>query len=105
MNSLVFVEVLKERERARALHPGTEDMPDGYVPEAYRTFEAHARLTCERAAREGRLTFRDVFNEEVAEALAADDEMKLRTELVQVMALCLKGIEAIERRRGPAGGT
>ncbi len=47
----------------------------------------------------GEDTWRDILLEEVAEALAENDPAKLRAELVQVAAVAVQWIEAIDRRR------
>jgi hypothetical protein len=57
-----------------------------------------ARLACEQAARDGRLTFRHILNEEVAEAIAEDDPALLRAELVQIAAVAVKWCQAIDAR-------
>lgn len=52
----------------------------------------------EELARDGRLTWRAVLKEEVAEAFAESDPGKLVTELIQVMAVCSAWIEDVESR-------
>lgn len=98
-----FCDVLLERARADQLHPGTADLPDSTDnPGGRRTWETIAKNRCNRAAREGRLTFAHVFDEEAAEVLAAaaeGDVAALEKELVQVAAVCLKWAQAIARRR------
>lgn len=62
---------------------------------------AHADLyreIVERLAREGRLTWRAILKEEVAEAFAETAPDKLVAELVQVAAICSAWIEDIESR-------
>lgn len=44
-------------------------------------------------------TWKDVLLEEVFEALAEDDEVKLQTELIQVAAVAEQWVAAIRRRR------
>ena len=51
-----------------------------------------------RQAAEGTLAWIDILEEEVAEALAETDPAKLRAELVQVAAVAVAWIEAIDRR-------
>jgi len=46
----------------------------------------------------GRVTWRAILEEEVAEAYAETDPEKLRAELVQVAAVAVKWVEAIDRR-------
>jgi hypothetical protein len=89
--------VLDERRRAEKIHPGTDDMPDGTGGGGRQTWERIAKIHCDRAAREGTLTFADVLDEEASEALAETDPLKLREELVQVMAVCLRWVDRLDR--------
>lgn len=47
-----------------------------------------AKQTCDTAAANGHATWADILLEEVREALAETDPAKVRTELIQVMAVC-----------------
>lgn len=67
-------------------------------------FADRARLVCQTAFRSGYGTWRDVFYEEVMEALAENDPEKLRTELVQVAAVIFAWLENIERGGQPECG-
>lgn len=61
-----------------------------------------AKERCERAAQQGRCTMRDVLEEEIAEALAErPGSARQRAELVQVAAVAVKWIEAIDARAVP----
>lgn len=57
-----------------------------------------ARLVCQQAAADGRLTWRQVLDEEVQEAFAERDPARLRAELVQVAAVAVAWVESIDRR-------
>jgi hypothetical protein len=57
------------------------------------------RLACQVAAELGVITWADIFEEEVAEALAEVDLERLREELLQVAAVAVAWVEAIDRRR------
>lgn len=94
----LFDAIDRERDHQDRLHPGTSRIPDGTGGEYREGVEAIAREAFESAQREGRLTHAHVFDEETAEVLAETDPMKLRTELIQVAAVCVKWIEEIERR-------
>jgi hypothetical protein len=59
--------------------------------------EARAKERVAYNLRHERLTWADVLNEEVAEALAATSVAHLREELVQVAAVAVRWIEAIDR--------
>ena len=53
---------------------------------------------CEDNAQRGTLSWADILLEEVYEANAEEDPAKLRAELVQVAAVAVAWIEAIDRR-------
>lgn len=56
-----------------------------------------AKSATDRHAKEGKLTYADIFLEEVFEALAEDDPEKLRTELIQCAAVAVAWVEKIDR--------
>lgn len=101
----VLVEIESERTRQDAKW-GQQNHPDGTgarVAIAGRLAYAEdlardARLYCQAAAGRGTVTWRHIIREELYEALAENDPMKLRTELMQVAAVCVAWIEAIDRR-------
>jgi hypothetical protein len=106
-------EVLAELARQDAKW-GEQNHPDGTGPLTLPLFDAGAfldddtkavdladaftRRTNERAD-QGEVTWRDILLEEVFEALAEDDLVKLRTELIQVSAVAEQWVAAIDRRR------
>lgn len=94
----VLAEVYEERVRQDEKW-GEQNLPDGTGGSGRETYERIAKLSCERATREGRLTFLHVLEEEFCEAAAETDEAKLRAELVQLAAVAAKWIEAIDRRK------
>lgn len=57
-----------------------------------------ARELCNRRAKDGTVTFRDILTEEVAEGYAESDAAKLRAELIQIAAVACAWAEAIDRR-------
>lgn len=61
--------------------------------------EENAKRFCEGRFRQGVGTYADIFVEEVAEAIGAETEDHLREELVQVAAVAVAWIEAIDRRK------
>jgi hypothetical protein len=68
----------------------------GYSPAAHAT--SLARNDTNKAARRGDLTWLKILREEVAEAFAETDPAKLREELVQVAAVAVAWVGAIDRR-------
>lgn len=69
-----------------------------------RTLRDVMRAETDAAARSGRCTWAHILLEEVFEALAEDDPIKVRDELVQVAAVATTWIEAIDRRGVPRRG-
>jgi len=95
----VFTDLLSEINRQDELWGDQSHHPDGTAMRWDAMRAAAARQFAERMVREGKLTWRYILEEEVAEALAATGE-KLREELIQVAAVALQWAAAIERRNG-----
>ncbi|HEX2142998.1 MAG TPA: hypothetical protein VHG10_00680 [Glycomyces sp.] len=96
-NPSVLDEVAAERARIDAKW-GEQNHPDGTgdYPEI---IEADvAKMVCQDAADDGRLDWLHILREEVAEAFAESDPTKLRAELIQVAAVAVAWVEAIDRR-------
>lgn len=98
--SPVLAEVAAERARQDDTW-GEQNHPDGVGGPDAEWAAVHARMRCHYRDRAGGLTWRDVLDEEVAEAYAETDPAKLRAELVQVAAVAVAWIEAIDRRTAP----
>jgi len=94
----IYDEIEAELARALAKYPDCARLPDGTGGAGRRTYETIARNACERAYREGRITHAHIFEEEAAEVLAEEDPVKLRKELVQVAAMCLKWVRDLDGR-------
>jgi hypothetical protein len=93
----VLGEVLQERVDQHAKW-GEQNQRDGTgSPPKVRAADAQRRIT-ERAFEQGVGTWALILLEEVAEALAESDEARLREELVQVAAVAVAWVEAIDRR-------
>lgn len=103
--STVLGELAEERARQDATW-GEQHHPDGTGPRvalAGRLVSMEdqandARLECQTAARRNSVTWRHILREEVHEAFAESDPAALRVELVQVAAVAVAWIEAIDRR-------
>lgn len=76
---------------------GEQNHPDGTDIERA-TFAQIARDICRAKAQAGTLDWADILYEEVAEAFAEVDRIKLRAELIQVAAVAVAWAEAIDRR-------
>ncbi|SOD80061.1 hypothetical protein SAMN06272781_6848 [Streptomyces sp. 1222.2] len=93
----VLAEVQAERERQDARW-GEQNHPDGTGALSCVLERDKARQGCESAFQRGAGTWMHVLIEEVFEAFAEEDPAKLRAELVQVAAVAVAWIAAIDRR-------
>lgn len=92
-------DVAAERDRQRSKW-GQQTLPDGTGGEPWDQIERDtARQRCDQAMQAGQLQWRHVLEEEVAEALAETDPTALRAELVQVAAVAVQWVEALDRRK------
>jgi hypothetical protein len=97
VTALVLRDVRDER-RIQDARWGEQNHPDG-TGEEYADIAASAKRAYEAAAALRRLTWKDILLEEVCEACAEPNEKRLREELVQVAAVAVAWVEAIDRRR------
>lgn len=74
------------------------ELANGTGSDAQREDCIEARATCDERFAAGAGSFALILLEEVSEALAESDDAALRAELVQAAAVCVKWIEAIDRR-------
>jgi hypothetical protein len=103
----VLGEVDTERTR-QEMKWGQQDHPfanrrESYsVPHLYnhRSLSSLARDRCDQRFKEGSGTYADILLEEVYEAIDALDDHEARKELVQVAAVAVAAIQAIDRRQG-----
>lgn len=102
----VIASIAAERERQDAKW-GEQHHPDGTGPDwphippgalSARQAADLARHMCQVAAHHGSVTWHHILAEEFTEGMAEDDPAKLRAELVQVAAVAIAWIEAIDRR-------
>ncbi|MEU9558016.1 NUDIX hydrolase [Streptomyces fumanus] len=106
----VLAEVQAERERQDAKW-GEQNHRDGTGADRVWAFTGPASFVAECArkqtqelAEEGYVTWTDIALEEFAEAVAESDPARLRAELVQVAAVAVAWIGAIDRRAAAAAG-
>lgn len=94
---MVLDEVAAERARQDAKWGDQRGHEDGTsaVNDSWRD---HSRNLCNQAARENRLTWAHILQEEFTEAMAEVDPAALRAELIQVAAVAVVWIESIDRR-------
>lgn len=96
MTHRVLNDVWTERRRQDAKW-GEQNHPDG-TSEMWQPEADLMRRECEEAAQGGQLSWKHILLEEVAEAIAEEDVTKLREELIQVAAVAVAWVEAIDRR-------
>lgn len=93
----VLSQVLAERI-AQDTKWGEQNHNDGTGNKSQQDRAEFARRWCKSAFESGYGTWADVLTEEVAEAEAERDPATLRAELLQVAAVAVAWIEAIDRR-------
>lgn len=98
MSLRVFGDVIHERQRQHARF-GWQSHPDGTGGGPARAACIAAQQRCDALAASGMLTWQAILAEEVAEAFAESDPERLRAELVQVAAVAVQWVEALDRRR------
>lgn len=93
----IFMDVAEERGRQeRRWGTQRHDHADPHRGPARRKLRADgARIACDQADAEDRLSWEHILIEEVFEALAEDDLDRRRIELVQVMAVATAELEQI----------
>lgn len=96
----VLGDITAEREAQHAAWGTQHHMVDGTGPQ-WTSLAQTARQECDQASETGQLSWRHVLVEEVAEALAEHDPAELRRELVQVAAVAVQWIQAIDHRDTP----
>lgn len=94
--SRVLVDVVFERVRQNAKW-GEQNHADGTGGAGHRELADQARQRCKDAAALGLVTFRNILEEEVAEAVAESDPARLRTKLIQVAAVAVTWAEKLDR--------
>lgn len=76
---------------------GEQNHPDGTGRPGDLWRATFAKEACEKAVRHGDLTFRHILDEEVQEAFAESDPVRLREELIQVAAVAVAWVEKLDR--------
>lgn len=92
-----LAEVAAERARQDARW-GEQNHPDGTGAVLHFEDADSARLVCQTRARDGEVTWQHILAEEYCEAMQEDEPARLRSELLQVAAVAVNWIEAIDRR-------
>lgn len=97
----LFEEIGKEVERLSHAGGGEFDHPDGTWEGGMRKYQrVIARDACDRAARQGTLTFAHMFDAKAREVLAEEDKIKLRAVLIDVAVCCVLWIDKLDREVG-----
>ncbi|QCX81095.1 hypothetical protein C9F11_37560 [Streptomyces sp. YIM 121038] len=97
----VLVEIRTERTRQDTTF-GEQNHRDGTGGPVMRARADKARAQCQHLAANGGPDWRAILLEEVYEALAEEDPARLRAELVQVAAVAVAWVQAIDRRTASA---
>lgn len=94
--AMILAEIARERDAQDIKFPNQGDLPDGTGGEHSRMVANMARWQCQEMG--AAVTWKAILREEYAEAMAEEDPAKLRAELIQVAAVCVKWIEYLDRR-------
>jgi hypothetical protein len=97
----VLAEIADERDRQDAKW-GEQNHPDGTGHQGDRVMSDYLRTRCQRRFEQGAGTWRDILQEEMGEAYAESEPANLRSELIQLAAVVVAWVEAIDRRSRPA---
>jgi malonyl CoA-acyl carrier protein transacylase len=101
----LVLEIAGERGRQITKWSDCQNLPDGTGGNRHRAEMRTAQNACDLAYKHGELTHAHIFEEEAMEVLAEPDQVKLRAELIQVIALCVKWVEDIDKRPTTKGAT
>lgn len=93
-----FAEAVDAERQRQLAKFGEQHHPDGTGGTVHRYLAARYRTTVDTAAATGVESWRDILLEEVHEALAETAPAELRTELVQVAAVCAAWIADLDSR-------
>lgn len=91
--------VLEERVRQDTKWGFFRDFPNGVDRAGDDQTEKEKKSACQTAARLGKVTWRHISDEEIAEVNACTNDKDLEMELIQEAAVLVAWIEAIRRRR------
>jgi hypothetical protein len=94
-----FAEKVDDERQRQIRQWGDQRHPDGTGLPGDEYAADLVRQNCERAAAEGRLTWRHIASEEQQEAYAETDLDRLETELIQHAAVIAAWVYDIQRRR------
>lgn len=102
----VLTDIAAERARQDEKW-GEQNHPDGTgadytLAEVAELDVRFARTRCDRAFERGAGSWEHILFEEFCEAMAEDDPVRLRAELLQLAAVAVHWIEAIDQRLGAA---
>ena len=97
----LLVEVSNERWKQQQKFGPQHHLRDRIAPgelDIYKVEADWCRAECDKHAADGGASWTDILLEETFEALAESEPAKLRAELVQVAAVAMAWVEAIDRR-------
>lgn len=99
-----FDEIHHELKRAREIHGTQNHLPDMIETGSLNLIHGSTfRTNCQNAFARGNGSWAHILTEEVAEAIdeaRANNTAALREELIQVAAMCVAWVEAIDGRNG-----
>lgn len=107
MHTNTVVNEVRHERMCQDIKWGQQDWPDvsrGATSRAdYGAKAEHWKFVNDQLAENGTIGWDSILLEEVFEALAEEDPTMLRTELIQVAAVAVAWVEAVDRRTGAVG--
>lgn len=96
LNGYHVLNLVRDERLAQDMRWGQQNHPNG-TASYFSALADSWRNAADEAAENGELTWTQILSEEFYEALAEEDPIKLRGELIQVAAVAVAWIEAIDR--------
>lgn len=93
------LDAIKEERSRQDFKWGIQNHPNGTGSKGDANRARLCKIECAVAVERNILTWRDILIEEVYEAFAESDTLKLREELIQVMAVAAAWVECLDRNK------
>lgn len=95
----IVIDALAEVERSIEKHGYQRHRPLGTEPAVFAPLRDNAQMVVDTGLTDGTVTWAQIISEEMFEAFAEAEPEAVRAELVQVLAVVIKAIDAIDASR------
>lgn len=92
----IVIDALVEVERSTEKHGDQRHRPIGTEPTVFAPLRDNAQMVVDSGLADGSATWTQIISEEMFEAFAEAEPEAVRAELVQVLAVVIKAIDAID---------